>query len=422
MKNNLKSALVAIAFAFVTVLNAQVKEPMDTMPFQLSLITPLGTNGMNSWNTVNNVSLNIFASYAGGVDAFEATGFVSVLRGNLNGAQFSGFANADLGCTDGVQMAGFVNFNKGKLEGAQFAGFVNTVTDNTKAIQVAGFVNTVVGEFEGAQFSGFVNAVTKKTKGAQLTGFVNVVMDSLDGFQGAGFANYSMGNSVGQVSGFVNTNIGDLNGVQAAGFVNVNTGYLKGAQLAGFVNVTKQLRGTQIGFFNYVDSLEKGIPIGIFSIVKNGYRTIEVSSSETLYGITSYKTGTCNFYNIISAGIGMHDHQTLWGFGYGIGTLIGLSDKFELAIEAQSFQINENNEFVDYLNLWNKLTIQPSFQLKPGMEVFGGPTLNAVVSDTKNSEGKPVNSTIAPYTSYTKLYSDGTKLELYPGFTVGMRF
>jgi len=193
-------------------------------------------------------------------------------------------------------------------------------------------------------------------------------------------------------------------------------------QLAGFVNVTKQLSGAQIGVFNYVDSLENGIPIGVLSIVKNGYRTFELSTSETLYGIASFKTGTCNFYNIFSAGVGLRNYQTLWGFGYGIGTLIDLSDKIDLTIEAQSFQINENGGFIDYMNLWNKITIQPSFQLKPGLQIFGGPTINGIVSATKDNEGNPVHSSIAPYTTYSKVYSDGTKLEIYPGFSVGVRF
>jgi len=422
MKTTLKTAILLLALTTSNFIKAQENSTMDTMPFQLSLITPLGTNGMQSWNTVNKVSFNIFGGYAGGVDGFEASAFASVLQGNMHGAQFSGFVNANLGNTKGAQFAGYVNFNKGELKGVQIAGFVNTVTNNTEALQASLFVNTVVGQFEGAQLAGFANIATKKSKGAQFAGYINVVTDTLDGFQGAGFANYSMGNSMGQVSGFLNTNIGDLNGVQATGFVNVNTGKIKGLQMAGFLNVTKQLRGTQIGVFNYVDSLEKGVPIGIFSIVRNGYHTFEVSTSETLYGISSFKTGTRSFYNIISVGIGMQNHKTLWGFGYGIGTLINLSEKIDLAIEAQTFQINENEWHTDYLNLWNKLTIQPSIHIKPGFEVFGGPTINVVVSDTKDSEGNAVSSTVAPYVTRSRLYSDGTKVELYPGFTLGFRF
>lgn len=422
MKMPLKLVVLIAVLIIALTSKSQENQRMDTMPFQLGFITPMGTNGMQSWNTVNNVSLNIFAGYAGGLDGFEATGFVSVLKSDMKGAQISGFVNADLGKSQGGQFAGFVNYNKGEMKGVQFAGFVNTVTDNAEAFQAAGFVNTVVGEFEGAQFAGFVNVVTKNTTGAQFAGFVNAVSDSLNGFQGAGFVNYSMGNTMGQISGFTNVNIGNLNGVQATGFVNVNTGRLTGAQLAGFVNVTQKLKGTQIGIFNFVDSLESGTPIGLFSFVRNGYRTFEFGASETLYGMVSFKTGTHNFYNIISLGGGLRNDKVLWGWGYGIGSMVSLSDKMNLTIEAQSFHMNENVWHTNNLNLWNTLSIVPSFKILPNVEVFAGPSFNVVVSSTTNDKGEPFNSSIAPFNVFSKVYSDGTKVEMYPGFTAGIRF
>ena len=422
MKNLVKLSTLVMVFFTVTILNAQEKQAMDTMPFQFGLISPIGTNGLNSWNTVNNFSLNLWGGYAGGLDGFEASGFVSVLKGDMKGAQFSGFVNANLGNTKGAQFAGYLNFNKQEFEGVQLAGFVNTVTNNTEGVQAAGFVNTVVGEFDGAQFAGFVNVATKESSGAQFAGFVNTVTDSIDGFQGAGFVNYSMGNSLGQASGFMNANVGDLNGVQASGFVNVNTGKVKGAQLAGFVNITKRLKGTQIGFFNYVDSLESGTPIGFLSFVRNGYRAFEVSTSETLYGIATFKTGTRNFYNIFSLGGGMQNEQILWGWGYGLGTIIDVSKKMDIAMEVQAFHINQDVWNTNHLNLLNKVSIQAAYQIMPSLEVFGGPTFNVVVSDTENSEGNVVSSLIAPYTTFSKVYSDGTKVEMYPGFTLGVRF
>ncbi|MDA3894463.1 MAG: hypothetical protein PF517_22605 [Salinivirgaceae bacterium] len=422
MKTTLKSLILLIALAISFTAKAEEKSAMDTMPVQLSFITPIGTNGMQSWNTVNNFSLNMYAGYSGGLDGFEASGFVSVLRGDMKGVQFSGFVNADMGKTKGAQFAGFVNYNKEELEGAQLAGFVNAVTNNTDAIQGAGFVNLVVGELEGAQFAGFVNVATKESKGAQFSGFLNAVTDSLDGFQGTGFVNYAMGSSMGQASGFLNANVGDLKGIQASGFLNVNTGRLNGAQLSGFVNFSNKLRGTQIGVFNYVDSLESGTPIGFLSFVRNGYHAFEISSSETLNGIATFKTGTKKFYNIISVGGGVRGDKILWGWGYGVGTTMELSRKFDLAVEVQSFHINEDVWHTNRLNLWNKLTLETSYQVTPRLEVFGGPTFNVVVSDTKDEIGEPRESSIAPFTSFSKVYSDGSKVEMYPGFNVGIRF
>jgi len=421
MKTLFKMLIVATILFCSQKNYAQDKQKIDTMPFQLSLISPLGTNGMHSFSTVNNFSINIYAGIAAGLDGFEASGFLSVLKGDMRGAQFSGFVNADLGRTHGAQFAGFVNYNKEELEGFQAAGFVNVVTKNTEAVQLAGFVNTVVGEFEGAQFAGFVNVATKESKGAQFAGFVNTTSAKLNGFQGAGFTNYAQGITMGQISGFLNTNKGDLNGIQATGFLNLNTGRVKGAQLAGFLNITKQLNGTQIGMFNYVDSLESGTPIGFLSFVKNGYRAFELRTSETLFGIASFKTGTKKFYNIISAGGAIRNNTVLWGMGYGIGTMHEFSDKISLNIELQSFQLSEGDWRNDRLNLFNTFSTQLSYEISEGFRVFAAPTFNVIASDTKNEYGEPNVSNIAPFNIFSETY-DNIKVEMYPGFTLGVTF
>lgn len=422
MKTIIKSISLIILLSLTTLVNAKGKQEMDTVAFQLGFISPIGTNGLDSWKTVNKVSLNMYAGYAGGLDGFEASGFVSALQGDMNGAQFSGFVNADMGNSKGAQFAGFVNFNKGTMEGAQFAGFVNANANNTEAFQAAGFVNAVAGEYEGAQFAGFVNVATKESKGAQFSGFVNAVSDSIDGFQGTGFVNYAMGSSMGQASGFVNANVGDLKGLQATGFVNVNTGRVQGAQLSGFVNATRILNGTQIGFINIADSVERGTPIGFLSFVRNGYHKFQLSSSETLYGVASFKTGTRSFYNIISLGGGVRNDKLLYGWGYGVGTSMDLTKTLDLAIELEAYHIIED-EWKDHrFNMLNKLNIAVSYELTDRLEVFGAPTFNVVVSDMKGSIGERIDSSVAPFSVYTKELSNDIKVEMYPGINVGIRF
>lgn len=422
MKTIIKSISVIILLSLTTIVNAKGKQEKDTVGFQLGFISPIGTNGLDSWNTVNKFSLNMYAGYAGGLDGFEASGFVSALNGDMNGAQFSGFVNADMGNSKGAQFAGFVNFNKGTMEGAQFAGFVNATADNTEAFQAAGFVNAVAGEYQGAQFAGFVNVATEESKGGQFSGFVNAVSDSIDGFQGTGFVNYAMGSSMGQASGFVNANIGDLKGLQATGFVNVNSGRLQGAQLAGFVNYTTILSGTQIGFLNVVDSVERGTPVGFLSFVRNGYHKFQLSTSETLYGMASFKTGTRGFYNIISLGGGARNNKLLYGWGYGVGTVMDITKDLDLAIELEAYHIIED-EWEDHrFNLWNKLNIAVSYELTDRIEVFGAPTFNVVVSDMKGIVGERIDSSVAPYSVFTKELDNDIKVEMYPGFNIGIRF
>lgn len=59
----------------------EVQEPqLESRAFQLSFITPSGTNGWESWNSNNKFSLNILAGYAGGVHGAEFSGLGSILR------------------------------------------------------------------------------------------------------------------------------------------------------------------------------------------------------------------------------------------------------------------------------------------------------------------------------------------------------
>ncbi|HBX83490.1 MAG: hypothetical protein A2W97_08750 [Bacteroidetes bacterium GWE2_40_63] len=406
MKTTFKISVFVLMFFLTMNVSAQEKEPMKTMPLQISLVTPIGTNGMESWNTINNVSLNYFGAYSGGLSGFEASGFFNVLKSNMSGVQMAGFFNADMGKTVGAQFAGFVNYNHRYLNGAQFAGFVNVVNSQAESFQGAGFVNVTLGDMKGAQFAGFVNTVH----------------GDMNGFQGAGFTNYSQGNHMGQISGFVNTNIGDLKGVQISGFANLNTGAVDGAQIAGFVNITKRLKGVQLGVFNYVDSLEDGLPIGVLSIVRNGYRVFELGTTESLYGMVSFKIGTKKFYNILSAGMAVRNDKLLWSYGYGIGTQVAIGAKADLNFEGLVYHVNEDEWQDNKLNLLNKIQVLASWNFSNGMSLFGGPSFNGVVSDLKQGDTQTDNSSIPPYSVWKKTYSNGTQVVLYPGFSMGVRF
>ncbi|MBI9069860.1 MAG: hypothetical protein JEZ09_21385 [Salinivirgaceae bacterium] len=79
---------------------------------------------------------------------------------------------------------------------------------------------------------------------------------------------------------------------------------MEGFQASVFLNVTNKLKGVQLGVFNYVDSLESGLAIGFLSVVRNGYRAVEVSTNESFYANATFKTGTRQFYNIIVGRIG----------------------------------------------------------------------------------------------------------------------
>lgn len=368
---------------FFVVVTAQLtgysqNQPNDSTPlrraaFHLSLVTPVGTNGMESCNTVNGISINLFGGYSGGVDGAELSGFGSVIRRDMQGFQGAGFANVVMGTTEGAQFAGFANVNQRAVKGAQFAGFANVVNDSCVAFQMAGFANVVTGKLTGVQIAGFANVV--------------------NGYQ---------------------------EGIQVAGFANVARGDLQGAQVGGFINVAHDVEGIQFGVVNIAHSYTKGAPVGVFSIVKNGYRAIEVGGNESFYGMVSFKTGIREFYNIISVGASVRNEKVNWGWGYGFGTLITIGQKSELALEAMSFHVNEDEWFTDRLNLLNRLQATFSWRINPQLCVFGGPGFNVMVSKATDKNGKPVTPAVVPWTVYDRVHRD-TRVQMYPGFAVGVR-
>lgn len=419
MKTTVKLLLAILIVLSTNFVKAQEKTDAKARAFQLTLVTPLGTNGIESGNKTNNISINLLGGYNGGLKGAEFGGFANILKGDMDGAQFAGYVNVNLATGKGFQGAGFLNYNHKEFRGAQLSGFANVVLSNAK----------------GFQGSTFANVVNGNLKGMQLSGFANVVTDSIDGFQGAVFTNYSKSNTHGQVSGFANFNFSDTKGPQIAVFGNINTGNLRSAQLAGFANIntnelhgvqvsgffnyTRKLKGLQLGVFNYVDSLEKGVSIGILSFVRNGYHTFEISGNESLYGVLSYKTGTRSFYNILAVGASVKNDMIYWGWGYGIGTIVPISSKVDLNFEGTCFQINEDKWYNDKLNLLNKINLSVSYKVNDNLTVFGGPSWNVMVSDIENVNQE---SKFVPWHVFDKTYDNNINVKMYPGFNLGIRF
>ncbi|WP_400192449.1 hypothetical protein [Hymenobacter sp. B81] len=148
---------------------------LKTRPFQLSLLPPLSTNGLEAGRVVNRMSLNLFGGYNGGVQGFEAGGFFNLNKHDVQGCQLAGFVNGTGGAVAGAQLAGFVNANAGPAQGLQAAGFGN-VSRGGQVVQLGGFFN--VAQTAKAQVAGFVN-VARRVEGLQL-GFINIC-DSTSG-------------------------------------------------------------------------------------------------------------------------------------------------------------------------------------------------------------------------------------------------
>jgi hypothetical protein len=356
------------------------KKPEDNYlyrPFQVTFVSPLGTNGQDCGRTVNIFSLNVLGGYAAGLDGME----------------LGGIANIEKDYVNGVQMAGVANVVNGKTNGIQMAGFANVVGDTTKALQGAGFINVVDGSFTGIQTAGFANVDGGSVKGIMGAGFINVNKDS-------------------------------LSGVQVAGFGNICGGDVKGMQISGFINTAKKVKGMQIGIINIADSVE-GVPLGLLSIVrKNGYRRFDIYGTESLYANIAFKMGVRSFYNIFTAGAQLKDDKLRWGAGYGLGSEVAIGNRGFVNIEAITMHIWETEKIEPELNMLNRLSTTFGVRLGKTTAIYAGPALNVMISSQYLPGNTEPGSDIAPYTFYNETF-EGDKdvnLKMWFGFNAGIRF
>jgi hypothetical protein len=376
----------------------------ETRLFQVSFITPLGTNGVESGRIVNNVSFNLLAGYAAGLDGVEFSGLVNVEKDFVRGAQFAGFANIVGGDVTAGQFAGFANINGGVTRGAQFAGFLNLTGDSIMAGQFAGFTNIANGSAKGAQFAGFANI----TKGAAL------------GPQGAGFANITKGAVEGpQFAGFLNTAAGNVHGAQFAGFTNIATRDVKGAQVAGFLNVARKVKGVQIGVVNVADSVD-GVQVGLFNFARYGYRRLELWGNEVMYANVAFKMGSQHFHNIFAVGGSVDGDKYRWAPGFGFGSELNLSRKLLLNIDAIAWHINDNEAWTDEVNLLSQLRANFGVKLGNRTALFAGPTFNVYVSNLYNADNDRYGMKLARWGT---LYDyDAGRVTMWAGINAGIRF
>ncbi len=373
-------------------------------PFHLSFITPLGTNGLESWNTTNNFSVNLFAGFSGGLNGVEFAGFANALKGDMRGIQIAGFCNNTFGVAEGAEIAGFWNYNHREVKGFQASGFVNFALGYVNGFQASGFANYADGASFG-QYSGFANLSTGDVSGVQASGFANISTGDVKGIQGSGFANLTAG---------------DQKGVQASGFTNIVTGEMKGVQASGFFNYTKKLNGVQVGVFNYADTVDSGIPIGVFSFVRDGYLALEIGGNESLYGTLSLKTGVKRFYNIISVGGMIRQDRLMWGWGYGVGTQLALAKRADMSLEAMSYHLNEDAWYTGHINLLNRMNLTVSYDVNQMFSVYAGPALNIWVTDADSSGDPYTEAPVSNWTIYERSRHH-TLVSVYPGLSAGIR-
>lgn len=376
-------------------------------PGQISFVTPLGTNGVESGNVVNKASFNFLTGYAAGVEGAEFGGLINVDKAYVKGFQGAGVANIVTGTVKGFQGAGVFNVNTKYTHGFQGAGVFNVVTDSAYAVQAAGLFNVVRRTSYGGQFAGFMNLTGKDFYGPQAAGFMNVTGGRSSGMQAAGFMNVA---TLG------------MDGFQGAGFLNVAGGEMRGVQVSGFMNVAKKVKGSQIGVFNFADTLT-GAQIGFFSYSVKGYHKVELYNSDFMNVNLGFKTGTKHFHNIFAAAITPTkiDHFK-WAVGYGFGSEIGISKRLMLNLDAMAWHINEDPQWLTEVNLLNQLKLTGGVKLAKHLTIYGGPTFNVMVSNLYNPDTGKYGSSIAPAKLIYDDNSGRTNIKMWVGYNAGLRF
>ncbi len=307
-------------------------------PYQISLTPGLSTHGMYNSQVIDHFSLNLLGGYTAGID--------------------------------GVELAGVFNINRKSMRFLQVAGIFNVVGDSTRGIQMAGIYNNVLNNAWGIQIGGAVNQARNFSNGIQMAGLANFDKTA-KGLQVAGVMNKYNTDKGATIAGL--TNIArDSSGTQIAGFLNIG-GDVGALQVAGFMNVAKKVKGTQIGFINIADSSD--YPIGIFNFIKNGGKSIAVSTDENLYAHIDFRSGGKVLYSLLGIGYRFGSDKDKYLLDVGLGAHIVNNKRFFLDGEyVNSSSLNTDPKKDVYHT--NSLKVLPGYKISKHLGLFAGPSIN----------------------------------------------
>ena len=344
------SILLLIAFS-------SFAQEIKTVKINVGLIYPISSNGNHAPLDTNHLSINLIA----GISASEM------------GLAIAGISNVVRNDTFGAQIAGFSNHVGKNAKGALIAGFANTYRQND-GVALAGFANIAHGDVKGAQLAGFAN-VAKAVKGSQLAGFVNVATN-VSASQLAGFANIAKKLKGSQLAGFANI-AGNVSASQLAGFINVAKD-VNGSQLGGFINIARKVKGAQFsGFINIAE--ESDCPFGLLNFIKKGEKSIGLSMDELETGLLSFRSGGKTTYGILAAGYNFRNKDEVYAFEAGFGAHLRFSNSFRVNVELTAATLES---FKDGEYFRSALKLLPALKLTNHIELFGGPSLNLITTNT----------------------------------------
>lgn len=230
---------------------------------------------------------------------------------------------------------------------------------------LSGISSVIREKAVGVQFAGVSNHVGDHTQGIQFAGVYNHTGQYLRGLQFAGAINHA----------------GRVDGLQFAGLLN-RAQDVQGAQFAGLINKAKRVKGVQFaGLINMADSSD--YPVAILNFIKQGEKSVGLSTDETLNLLASFRSGGGVLYGILEIGYNLKSGESLYALGGGLGAHISFHETFRLNAELKTL-ILEDFHRGEYAK--HSLHFLPAWKVTDRIEVFAGPSLN--YADTDMSEGK----------------------------------
>jgi hypothetical protein len=385
--------LTAIAGFTIQAFTAFSGNAQTTDRVHLGFIYPLSTHGSHAPLDTNDFSFHLLAGVSAAEKGLAVAGLSNIVRNDVKGLAVAGFSNHIGTKSDGLLIAGLAN-TYGHAKGMQFAGFANIAAKEIEGGQYAGFINKS-GDMKGVQAAGFIN-VAREVTGIQLAGYLNTAKQ-VRGSQFAGFGNVSAE---------------DVTGSQLSGFFNHGKD-VSGSQISGFINIARKVKGAQIaGFINIADSSD--CPIGIINIIRNGEKSIGVSTDETETTLLSFRSGGKVMYGIIGGGFNWKTNNDNYALEAGLGAHFFQSRVFRLNTELASTYIGR----FDYEEYYKaSLRIMPAILIGKHIELNGGPSLNYI--NTNTQEGKTL---VKHYFYEHQNRWDDNFQAWYIGFKAGLNF
>lgn len=253
------------------------------------------------------------------------------------------------------------------------------------------------------ELGGVWNASRCYTKGVQIAGLLNYSRNSCNSVQISGLGNVAKsGKSPLQIGGLFN--VAD----------NVN-----GVQFSGLVNVAKKVKGVQFGLINYMEDGEEGVSIGLINIAKHGGKyEFEVSFSETVNTLLSFRLGTDRFYTIFSGGINYFFSPLEYALGLGFGTSIDWKNRWSNQIEIQAFGVSCEKQLMNNsVNSIVQLRLPVCKEFGSHFKVFVGLAFNVGLQDA----GTAGKTKLSPWTMWSSSWND-LQISGWAGLSAGVRF